>query len=249
MKKVFNWQVILGLSLIVLSALIYTIHYVIFRDTHHICIYGVGDIAFVPIEVLLVTLIIHRLLSTREKRRILHKMNMAIGVFFSELGAGLLKKIWSSVKNSEEIAVHLNVKTEWTGKDFRYARTAIAGSEIEADSRSIDLVMLRDFLWGKRILMLQLLQNQALLEHESFTNLMWAVSHLSEELHARESLEGLPRADYDHLSNDMKRVCTNLFREWLSYMEHLRNSYPFLFSFAVRTNPLDPGASPIVRET
>ncbi len=76
MKRFFNWQVILGLSLIVLSALVYTVHYVIFKDAHHIFIYGVGHVAFVPIEFLIVTLIIHRLLTMREKRTILRKMNM-----------------------------------------------------------------------------------------------------------------------------------------------------------------------------
>ncbi len=77
-----NWQIFLGLGLIVLSALIYILHFTIFHDTHHIFIYLIGDIAFVPIEVLLVTLIIHRLLSDREKRALLKKMNMVIGTFF-----------------------------------------------------------------------------------------------------------------------------------------------------------------------
>jgi hypothetical protein len=84
--KLLNWQLVLGLSLVALSALFYLIHYAIFKDAHHIFIYMIGDIAFVPIEVLMVTLIIHRLLSEREKRSMLNKMNMVIGAFFSEVG-------------------------------------------------------------------------------------------------------------------------------------------------------------------
>ena len=64
--KSFNWQVLLGLILIVLSVLFYFIHYLIFRDAHHIFIFLIGDIAFVFCEVLLVTLIIHRVLNDRE---------------------------------------------------------------------------------------------------------------------------------------------------------------------------------------
>ncbi len=30
-------------------------------------------------------------------------------------------------------------------------------------------------------------------------------------------------------------------------MEHLQNNYPYLFSLAVRMNPLDPEADPIVK--
>jgi hypothetical protein len=61
--KHIKWQVLFGISLILLSALWYFIHYLIFHDTHHIFIYMIGDIAFIPIEVLLVTLIIHQLLN------------------------------------------------------------------------------------------------------------------------------------------------------------------------------------------
>ena len=63
-----GWQVQLGIGLILLSLSSYIIHYLIFRDPHHIFIYLLGDIAFAFFEVLLVTLIIHRLLEEREKK-------------------------------------------------------------------------------------------------------------------------------------------------------------------------------------
>ncbi|GAH18754.1 unnamed protein product, partial [marine sediment metagenome] len=74
--KNIRWQIFLGVILIALSTVLYLIHYGIFRDAHHIFIYMVGDIAFVPIEVFLVTVIIHRLLNEREKRSIRNKLNM-----------------------------------------------------------------------------------------------------------------------------------------------------------------------------
>jgi len=33
---------------------------------------------------------------------------------------------------------------------------------------------------------------------------------------------------------------------WLIYVEHLKRNYPYLFSLAVRTNPFDSEASPVV---
>ncbi|MEW6769943.1 MAG: hypothetical protein AB1330_00935 [Bacillota bacterium] len=57
------WLVLAGSSLIVLSALLYFLHYLIFRDPHHIAIYLLGDLAFLPLAVLMVTLILHRLLA------------------------------------------------------------------------------------------------------------------------------------------------------------------------------------------
>ena len=80
-----------GLLLILLSILFYSLHYAIFRDLHHIFLYLIGDIAFVFIEVLIVTLILHHILSEREKQAMLKKLNMVIGAFFSEVGTPLLK--------------------------------------------------------------------------------------------------------------------------------------------------------------
>lgn len=45
---------------------------------------------FLPLEVLLVTLILHQLLNYRDKRSRLRKLNMVIGAFYSEVGRRLL---------------------------------------------------------------------------------------------------------------------------------------------------------------
>jgi len=38
-----------------------------------------------------------------------------------------------------------------------------------------------------------------------------------------------------------------LVRQWLAYMKYLKNFYPYLFSLAMRTNPFDQHASPIIK--
>ena len=118
MKRFLNWQVLLGIFLVALSAVLYLLHYAIFRDSHHIFIYLLGDIAFVPIEVLLVTLIIHRLLSAREKRAMLKKMNMVVGVFFSEAGTALLKSLSAFDSQSDKLGVKLVVASNWSEQEF-----------------------------------------------------------------------------------------------------------------------------------
>ena len=241
-----NWQVLLGISLVALSAVLYLLHYAIFRDSHHIFIYLLGDIAFVPIEVLLVTLIIHRLLSAREKRAMLKKMNMVVGVFFSEVGTALLKLLSVFDPQSGKLGVKLVVASNWPEQEFSMVKKYVKGYDCRIDIHKGDLEGLRDFLVGERRFLLALLQNPNLLEHESFTDLLWAVTHLTEELSHRKDLRTLPNADYEHLSGDIKRAYIMLITEWLGYMEHLKESYPYLFSLAVRTNPFDPAASPVV---
>ena len=107
MKK-YSWQISLGIILIIISAIVYLIHYAIFRDPHHIFIYLTGDIAFVFIEVLMVTLVIHSLLNMREKRERLEKLNMLIGVFFSEVGTKLLVLFSDSDPNLDKIKQNLS---------------------------------------------------------------------------------------------------------------------------------------------
>ena len=63
-----SWLILTAALLLTLSAVVYTVHYLVFHDAHHVFIHLLGDIAFVPIEVLMVVLVIERLLSRRETR-------------------------------------------------------------------------------------------------------------------------------------------------------------------------------------
>lgn len=246
MKRALSW-IILCTAMIVLSAAVYFVHYLIFRDAHHIFIYLIGDIGFVFIEVLLVTLIIHQLLSMREKRAKLNKLNMVIGAFFSEAGTKLLELFSAFDPRAEQTGKDLVMTADWSRKDFFATSKRMKGYDYAVEPREGDLSGLRDFLVGKRKFFVRLLENPNLLEHESFTDLLWAVFHLSEELEKREDLSGLPDTDYQHLAGDIKRAYGQLVSEWLSYMEHLKDNYPYLFSLAVRTNPFNPEARVVVK--
>jgi hypothetical protein len=236
-------RIVFGLMLIVLSAAFYVLHYIIFRDAHHIFIYLLGDVAFVFVEVLLVTLIIHQVLSEREKRAMLKKLNMVIGAFFSEAGMPPLKYFWAFDAEAESFGRHLNIDNEWTDEHFDRMEEILKDREFKIDIHKGNLEEMRSFVIGKRAFLLRLLENPNLLEHENFTELLWGVFHLAEELSHRESVEGLPDTDYEHLAGDIKRAYGLLVREWLSYMAHLKDNYPYLFSLAVRTNPFNPQAS------
>jgi hypothetical protein len=236
----------LALVFILLSGLMYLAHYLIFRDAHHIYIYLLGDLAFLPLEVFLVVIVIEGLLSRRERQVKLQKMNMVVGAFFSEIGNYLLKNFISNFNNKAEIVSHLNIAGTWTKNDFQKAASFAANLAIEVDSRSLDLVRLKAYLSQKREFLLRLLENPSLLEHDRFTALLWAVTHLDEELEARPSLIGLSDKDLDHLAGDIRRMYGHLASEWLDYVEHLKSKYPFLFSLVLRTHPFQPSPSPSI---
>ncbi|OPX85518.1 MAG: hypothetical protein A4E53_03512 [Pelotomaculum sp. PtaB.Bin104] len=242
------WTINLSLLLIFLSVSLYFIHYLIFRDTYHIFKYLVGELAFLPIEVLLVSIILQRLLDEREKHVMLKKLNMVIGAFFSEVGNRLLKYFSSFDSNSQELEKNLIIKNNWLRKDFIKAEAYIKDRSFNITIKSNDdIEHLYIFLLERRDFLLRLLENPNLLEHESFTELLWAVFHLSEELIVRKDLRQISKADSEHLSNDIKRAYNSLILEWLQYMRYLSKDYPYLFSLAIRTNPYDLNASPEIR--
>ena len=245
--KRFRWQIILGLSLVTLSAIVYFIHFVIFRDPHHIFIYLVGDVAFVFIEVLLVTMIIHQLLNKREKQARLEKLNMVIGAFFSEVGTQLLTYLSDFDPKLDKIRKDLIVTDDWSEQEFLRVSNRLKAYHYGVKIRMANLEDLRHFLLKNRDFLLRLLENPALLEHESFTGLLRAVFHMTEELIYRRRFKTLPATDYEHLTGDVKRIYALLVYEWLDYMKYLKNNHPYFFSLAMRTNPFDEKASPIVK--
>lgn len=176
----------------------------------------------------------------------LKKMNMVIGAFFSEVGGELLKSFIGFDPCVDKIRGDLSRIGDWPEKDFARYNKSLKSYDDEMDSQKGNLEQLKGFLVGKRGFLLGLLENPNLLEHESFTELLWAVFHLTEELSLRSDVTELPDTDYDHLSGDMKRAYSLLILEWLAYIKHLKDDYPYLFSLAVRSNPFDPDASPEV---
>ena len=229
-----------------ISGLIYLVHYYTFRDVHHIFIYMIGDLAFLPLEVFLVVIVIERILAWREKQVIMHKLNMVVGAFFSEVGTHLLRMLLSCFERNKDIQRQLAVNQDWSHADFKKATAFASALEDKPHCLNIDLEELRTFLLQKRPFLLRLLENPNLLEYERFSDLLWAAFHLAEELEARPSMKNLPEADLEHIAGDIKRLYGHLAAEWVSYAEHLKSKYPFLFSLVARTHPFQEHPSPTV---
>ncbi len=247
MRPDLRWKARLAIVLVSLSAALYLLHYLIFHDLEHILIYLLSDLAFLFLNVLFVVLLIEDMLERREKKAILNKMNMVIGTFFSEVGLELLRRFSAFVRNSEGLKPALAVAPRWTAKDFARAEAAARQFGYEIRTDPAELLALRRFLTEKYAFLLRLLENPNLLEHNRFTDLLWAVFHMAEELSYRgDRLDRLPAKDYLHLAGDLKRAYSQLVAEWLAYLEHLKGTYPFLYSLAVRINPLSPNPSAII---
>ncbi|MDD1658026.1 MAG: potassium channel family protein [Methanomicrobiales archaeon] len=191
---------------------------------------------------------IETLLERAERRERLRKIHMLIGVFFSEVGTDLLGRIARIDPSAAEIRNELVVTAEWTPQEFARLRKRLNTYPFRVDGNRVDLESWRTLIRERRALFITLLENPVLFEHETFTDLLQAFFHLTDELLHRGDLSRIPPADRAHLVSDLERGYALLVQEWVSYMEWMKEHYPYLFSLAMRTNPFDEAASVVIRQ-
>ena len=97
-----------ALSLIALSALLYLLDYIKFGNCKHLLDFLLQNMAFLLIQVLLVTLILDWLISYMDKQKHLKKVNMVMGAFFMEVGTRLLTYISDLDPELESIGLALS---------------------------------------------------------------------------------------------------------------------------------------------
>ncbi len=188
------------------------------------------------------------MIKRRDKEIRDEKLNMMVGLFFSEMGARLLKSLAQADPDADSLVSELSISAAWTEQQFQEQIVRLTQFAYKVDADRVSLADLQSFLREKGDFLLRLLENPTLLEQESFTELLRAIFHLRDELINRDRLADLPKADKKHLVGDMERIYKLLARQWLIYMKYLKKNYPYLFSLALRTNPFDSQATPVIYE-
>ena len=186
-------------------------------------------------------------LGRRESGQRKGKLRMVMGLFFSEFGTAFLTRLSQCDPTLNEISQELRIDARWSNREFSRAKKALKNYSGKTDITEIDLQELRANLKEKSDPFLRLFENPNLPEHESFAELQRAILHLKEESVHRQEFTSLPASDRAYLAGDIGRVYESLLPEWLDYIRYLRENYPYLFSLALRLNPFDRQASPVVR--
>lgn len=186
-------------------------------------------------------------LNRREYQTRQQKLQMIVGLYFSEAGCELLAHCARADYQRGFLEQRLAIDGNWLPKDFTRAQQALAAHAFEIQQGRFDLDSLRVLLNNQGPMLVRLLESPYLLEHETFTDLLLATLHLREELQHRQGFSQLPDSDLEHLAGDIRRVYQLATGQWLNYTQHLLNHYPFLYSLAVRTNPFVSEACPLVQ--
>lgn len=205
----------------------------------------VGTVTFLGV----VASIADKFVKRREESLRRQKLNMITGLFFSEMGNGLLKHFTQLDPEIDRLHKILKVSNEWAAKDFIEANKGVKKHRFVIDSRMGDLFVMREYLQKQADLLLRLIENPVIQEHGNFTDLLRAIFHLRDELLNRVDLSELPSSDRQHLEGDIVRTYKLLIFEWLRYMRYLQKDYGYLFSLAIRINPFDAKASAVVNSS
>lgn len=227
----------LVLLMISCSLAMYLLHYLIFRDFHHIAIFFLHDVAFVPLEALLVTLVFDRQLERTHAAETHDKLGMIESVFFSESGCDLLLYLHSCDLDPAYLGSRLRLTTQWTARDFREAKKALKDYAFALDAACIDFYGLHYHLSTRHSFFLKVIENPALMEYEDFTQLMLKIYLLWEELEGRSMLTDLPDADRAELTALVSEIYRLLTDEWLDNAQNIQTHQPIRLKKIVNTNP------------
>jgi hypothetical protein len=164
------------------------------------------------------------------------------------VGQEALRLMGLLAEDRPEIVEHMAVDANWTPQQMRASKEWAQSRRFQLRGDATILAQLQVLLTAERDFLLRLLENPLLLEHETFTDVLWSTFHFQEELAARDDFASLPASDLAHLAGDAERAYTHLLVQWVDYMMHLKTAYPYLFSLAVRMNPLLAEPRPEVEE-
>lgn len=234
-------NVLLILVLSFLSASIYFLQNMLFQHPEDTFFYLFQDLAFVPIQALVVTLVLNKILNRQEKLRNLKKVNVIISTFFSELGLSTIYALSKFNENHEDFSNIINM-TDVKKKNLNTIRKNIKEFDLRISVTPDKLESLGHILIKNKPFMIGLLENPSLVEHDSFTDMLWSVFHIADELQSRDNMKDFSEDDLEHLSRDILRAYRLVVIEWVNYMKYLNAEYPYLFNLAVRKNPFSKGA-------
>ena len=163
------------------------------------------------------------------------------------MGTWLLTYLSDNDPNLHNLRGDLVNIDSWSEDELKRVQDKLESHKYSIQIRTVDIKALHNYLAFKRNFSLRLLENPVLMENESFTNLLRAIFHLTEELELRGDLSSLPDSDLQHIAADIVRAYHLLVMEWMPYIMYLNKNYPYLFSLAMRTNPFDESASVTVK--
>ena len=236
-----KWEVKISILLIIFSIFFYLVNYMTFHDTTFIEKYILVQLGFLPLSVLLVTIVLNSLMVRKERMERMEKLNIVIGSFFADVGKDLLRYISKYDSNIWNLVHHLGMLKE-DPENFYKLKELIEKRNYTVNFDRINIYELKKYLMEKREMVINFLGNPVIIEHEAFTDLLWMLIHTTEELRRTVNFDAIKPEDRDDLEDDIEMLYRLLAHEWVKYVHYLQSNYPHIYRYEIKTNPFVPHA-------
>ena len=222
----FNKKNIIIISvLLAISACIYGMQILIFKDVRNTEFYIFQDMAFIPISIAITTVVVGELLDINNKRDSRQKTRMLTSTFFSDIGFELMSML-ALVSNIDEELLHTINATELSEPD---KITAIKNSGLTVNADIGIYTIISDVIIASKTDILILSSNPMLYDHEYFSDLLWELLHLMDEFRLRGDYVKLTPNDLTELNSDFAQVLELLLINWVVNAKYLKETYPSFY--------------------
>ena len=218
MKNPFNHKLTMKQIVILLictSAVLYVLHYLIFRDLHHIGIFFLHDLAGMPLEVILVTLFFDRIIEKTHEEENQSKLSIIETLFFNESGGNMLRYLSAFDANFPQLTEILRVSMDWKSADYQNAKVRLKGYSFHLDVDKVDFFGLHYHLDERHAYYRNILENPALTQSSEFTELVMKIYLMWEELDCRTDLYNLDLQEKHYLGELLTEIYEELVVYWL----------------------------------
>lgn len=197
------------------SGVLYLLHYLIFRDLHHIGIFFLHDLAGMPLEVLLVTLFFDRIIEKAHEEESQSKLSIIETLFFNESGGNMLRYLSAFDPDYPRLADILQVKMDWRSSDYQVAKLQLKDYPFHLDVQQVDYFSLHYHLDERHNYYRNILENPALTQSNEFTELVMKIYLMWEELDCRTDLYNLDLHEKHYLGELLTEIYQELVEYWL----------------------------------
>ena len=203
------------LLLLCTSVVLYVLHYLVFRDLHHLGIFFLHELAGMPLEVILVSLFFDKLIEKTHEEENQSKLSIIETLFFNESGGNMLRYLSSFDPNFSQLASILSVRMDWKSIDYQAARLHLKDYPFHLDVEKVDFFGLHYHLDERHAYYRNILENPALTQSSEFTELVMKIYLMWEELDCRTDLYNLDLHEKHYLGELLTEIYEELVVYWL----------------------------------
>lgn len=219
-------NVIIISVLLAISACIYGMQILIFKDVRNTEFYIFQDMAFIPISIAITTVVVGELLDINNKRDSRQKTRMLTSTFFSDIGFELMSML-ALVSNIDEALLQTINDSDLSEQD-KISAIKNSGFTVNADIGIYTIIS--DVIIASKTDILILSSNPMLYDHEYFSDLLWELLHLMDEFRLRGDYVKLTPNDLTELNSDFAQVLELLLINWVVNAKYLKETYPNFYN-------------------